>query len=105
MKKAFDKLMALGIEYEFFDYKKQPLDEATLSGWVERAGMDKILNTKGTTWRNLSDEQKKQAKQDNDFAIKLMTNQPSMIKRPIVVSKDELLVGFNEAEFEQLAKK
>lgn len=105
MKKAFDKLTSLGIEYDFFDYKKQALDKATLEHWVKRGGMDKILNTKGTTWRNLTEEEKTQAKQHANFAIALMIAKPSMIKRPVVVSDEQLLVGFNEAEFEQLAVK
>ena len=105
MTKAFDKLTSLGIEYNFFDYKKQTLDKVTLAKWVECAGMDKILNTKGTTWRNLTEEEKTQAKQDANFAIELMIAKPSMIKRPVVVSDKKLLVGFNEAEFEQLSMK
>ncbi len=69
MKKAFDKLTALGLKYEFFDYKKQVIDKTTLAHWVKRAGIDKVLNTKGTTYRNLSDAQKAQMNQDVDAAL------------------------------------
>ncbi len=31
MKKAFDKLTALGLEYEFFDYKKQAINKPKLA--------------------------------------------------------------------------
>ena len=104
MKKAFDKLTALGLEYEFFDYKKQAIDKTTLANWVKRAGIDKVLNTKGTTYRNLSDAQKAQIKQDVDAALDMMVAKPSMIKRPIVVSNNELIIGFDETAFEKLAK-
>ena len=102
MKKAFDKLTALGLEYEFFDYKKQAISKPTLAHWVETVGIDKIMNTKGTTYRKLSDAQKAQAKADTEFVITLMTEQPSIIKRPIVVSDNELIIGFDEIAFEKL---
>ena len=102
MKKAFDKLTMLGLEYEFFDYKKQVIDKTTLAHWVKRAGIDKVLNSKGTTYRKLSDAQKAQMNQDVDAALDLMVAEPSMIKRPIVVLDNELIIGFDEAAFEKL---
>lgn len=104
MKKAFDKLTMLGLEYEFFDYKKQAIDKTTLADWVKRAGIDKVLNTKGTTYRKLSDAQKAQIKQNVDAALDMMVAKPSMIKRPIVVLDNELIIGFDETAFEKLAK-
>lgn len=104
MKKAFDKLTALGLEYEFFDYKKQAIHKTTLAHWVKQAGIDKVLNTKGTTYRNLSDAQKAQMNQDVDAALDMMIAQPSMIKRPIVASDNELIIGFDKTAFEKLGK-
>ena len=104
MKKAFDKLTALGLEYEFFDYKKQAINKPKLANWVKQAGIDKVLNTKGTTYRNLSDAQKAQMNQDVDAALDMMIAQPSMIKRPIVISDNELIIGFDEIAFEKLGK-
>lgn len=102
MKKAFDKLTALGLEYEFFDYKKQAINKPILAHWVRQAGINKVLNTKGTTYRKLSDAQKAQMNQDVDGALDMMIAQPSMIKRPIVVSDNELIIGFDETAFERL---
>ena len=75
MKKAFDKLTALGLEYEFFDYKKQAINKPKLANWVKQAGIDKVLNTKGTTYRKLSDAQKAQIKQDVNAALDMMVTQ------------------------------
>ncbi len=102
MKKAFEKLDNLGLAYTFFDYKKQTIDIATLQNWVNQAGIDKVLNKKGTTWRKLSENDKQQA-ENLDFALQLLQQNPSMIKRPIVVRDKALLVGFDESEFERLA--
>lgn len=104
MKKAFDKLTALGIDYGFFDYKKQTLEKSVLQHWIDKQGIDKILNKKGTTWRNLTEEQKQQAEQNQDVAIDLMLEKPSIIKRPIIVKGDEILVGFDENKMVQKLK-
>lgn len=105
MKKAFDKLDSLGVSYQFFDYKKQLLDKSTLKGWVDNAGIDKILNKKGTTWRKLDDKIKSNCDSDIDFAIDTLINNPSMIKRPIVVANDMLIIGFDEQSFDKIITK
>lgn len=102
MKKAFEKLDNLGLTYTFFDYKKQQVTIETLQTWVNQAGIDKVLNKKGTTWRNVSDTDKQTASNDINFALQLMQQNPSMIKRPIVVADKTLIVGFDEMAFESL---
>ncbi|MGP4119181.1 arsenate reductase [Psychrobacter aquimaris] len=108
MKKAFTKLDELGVSYEFHDYKKQGIDKETVQRWVDKLGIDKVLNKRGTTWRKLDDSQKQAADASVDSAIDLLVENTSMIKRPIVegerVDKNQpiLLCGFDEAEFERV---
>ncbi len=106
MKKAFTKLEALGIDYQFHDYKKQGIDKPSVQRWVDELGIEKVLNKRGTTWRKLTDEQKAAADADVDTAIELLLENTSMIKRPIVEGEVQgnkvLLCGFSEAEFEQV---
>ncbi|MCW1383300.1 arsenate reductase [Novosphingobium sp. KCTC 2891] len=97
VKKARTWLDAHGVAYTFHDYKKQGADAAQVAGWVERAGLDKVLNKAGTTFRKLSDEDK--ADLDAAKAVGLMVAQPSLIKRPIVEHPGGLLVGFKDAEW------
>lgn len=106
MKKAFNKLDDLGVDYEFHDYKKQGIDKATVQRWVDELGIDKVLNKRGTTWRKLTDEQKAAADDSVDSAIDLLVEHTSMIKRPIVeAAKDGvLLCGFDEAAFDEAFK-
>jgi Spx/MgsR family transcriptional regulator len=97
VKKARTWLDAQGIAYTFHDYKKQGADAAQVAGWVEQAGLDKVLNRAGTTFRNLTPEQK--ADLSPQAAVALMAAQPSLIKRPIVEHPGGLLTGFREAEW------
>lgn len=109
MKKAFTKLDELGVSYDFHDYKKQGVDKETVQRWVDKLGIDKVLNKRGTTWRKLDDNQKQSADASVDTAIDLLVEHTSMIKRPIVEGwlDDEnqnqtiLLCGYDEAVFDK----
>ena len=108
MKKAFTKLDELGVSYEFHDYKKQGIDKDSVKRWVDKLGIDKVLNKRGTTWRKLDDSQKQAADASLDNAIDLLVENTSMIKRPIVEgeltdkNKNILLCGYDEAEFDKV---
>lgn len=102
VKKALDKLDNLGIVYQFHDYKKVGIDKPMLEHWIAEIGIDTVLNKKGTTWRKLTDEQKQQANNDVNVAIDLMIDNPSMIKRPILVGQGKTIVGFDEYLYNQL---
>jgi arsenate reductase len=56
-----------------------------------------LLNRAGTTFRKLTDDAKQNI--DERRAIKLMLEQPSMIKRPVLERGRTLLVGFSEASY------
>lgn len=97
VKKARKWLDARGVEYSFHDYKKEGADPDRLAAWIEEAGVDSVLNRRGTTFRKLSDEQK--ADIDAAKAVTLLQEHPSMIKRPIVEHDGSVLVGFKEDEW------
>jgi len=92
MKKAFAWLDDHGVRYEFHDYKVAGIDAAKLKTWSAKAGWEVLLNTRGTTWRKLSPAQ--QAHMDEAKAIRLMVENPSLIKRPVVENGKAVLVGF-----------
>ena len=98
VKKARSWLDQHGLAYQFHDYKKAGIDAATLTGWAGEVGWEPLLNRAGTTFRKLPDEAK--AGIDQDKAIALMVDQPSMIKRPVVTGARQLLDGFKPADWE-----
>ncbi|MGE0768463.1 MAG: ArsC family reductase [Hyphomicrobiaceae bacterium] len=99
VKKARTWLDANGIGYVFHDYKKAGISADKLEHWCEVLGWEAVLNRSGTTFRKLPDAAK--ANLDSTKAIRLMIEQPSVIRRPIVAHPDGLLVGFNTAQWEQ----
>ncbi|QZD91294.1 ArsC family reductase [Qipengyuania xiapuensis] len=94
VKKARKWLDAQGIAYDFHDYKKDGADAGKLESWSDAAGWEALLNKRGTTFRKLPDEDK--ADIDRAKAIRLMVENPSMIKRPVVEYPGGVLVGFSE---------
>ena len=92
MKKARAWLDDHGVAYAFHDYKAAGIDRATLERWAGQVGWEVLLNRSGTTFRKLADADKTDLNQDK--AIALMLDQPSMIKRPVLDVGGELLVGF-----------
>ncbi|OTG88197.1 arsenate reductase [Acinetobacter sp. ANC 4558] len=102
MKKAFDLLSELGLNYEFHDYKKQGIDADTLKKWLELKGESIILNKKGTTWRKLSEAEQQHALASEENLINALITHTSLIKRPVIQNDSQLIVGFNEDEIRLL---
>ena len=100
MKKARAWLDAQGVAYGFHDYKKAGLDEARLRDWVEELGWQTLLNTRGMMWRKVPQDVKDAI--DEDSAIALMLETPSMIKRPVLDTGKTLHVGFKPEQYERI---
>lgn len=98
VKKARVWLDAQGRDYTFHDYKKEGADPAKIADWIASAGLDVVVNRKGTTYRALSDTDKALAA-DSHTAVALLVQQPSIIKRPIAAYPGGILVGFKEDEW------
>jgi len=98
MKKARTWLDSHGVAHAFHDYRKAGIDKMTLEGWVKEAGWETVLNRAGTTFRALPEADK--AGLDASKAVALMLAQPAMIKRPVLISGDRMLVGFKPDQYQ-----
>jgi arsenate reductase (glutaredoxin) len=102
IKKAQNWLTVNGIEHKFHDYRVDGIEQTQLEQWCNELGWEQVLNRRGTTWRKLPDEIKNTI--DENSAITLMLEQPAMIKRPLLDSGTQRLLGFKAAEYQQLFK-
>jgi Spx/MgsR family transcriptional regulator len=98
VKKARVWLEAQGKDYTLHDYKKEGADPAKIKAWIAAAGLDTVVNRKGTTYRALSDADKALAAGAETVPALLAAN-PSVIKRPIAEHPGGLLVGFKADEW------
>ena len=99
MKKAFAWLDEHDVTYTFHDYKKSGIDASTLARWSNFLGWEILLNRRGTTWRKL--DAATQSAINPDTALRLMQEQPSLIKRPVVDTGSDMLCGFDPAVWQE----
>jgi Spx/MgsR family transcriptional regulator len=102
MKKAFAWLDGHGVAYAFHDYKKLGIERKRLEGWCKDLGWETLLNRAGTTFRKLPDQDKESLNAAK--AVRLMLEQPSMIRRPVLESGGRLLVGFKPDDYKTALK-
>jgi len=97
MKKARRWLEGHGVDYAFHDYRKQGIGEDRLRQWAAAVGWETLLNRRGTTWRKLPEAAREGI--DEASAIRLMAEQPSLIKRPVLDTGEALYVGFDAERY------
>ena len=99
IKKARKWLQQHEVNYRFHDYKKQGTDENQLKSWIKEMGWEQLINKRGTSWRKL-DESTKTGMDDNS-ALQVMMDNPSIIKRPLLQLQDQFILGFDEIKYQQ----
>lgn len=102
MKKALKWLDLQGIAYNFIDYKKEGANKDILEDALAAHGWENVLNRRGTTWRKLSDDIKENMNEKNAFYLAI--DNPSIIKRPLLIHADEIHLGFKEEQYQEIFK-
>lgn len=102
VKKARNWLDENNIEYRFHDFRGDGIDEKMINKWLKQLDWRVLLNTRGTTWRKLSDKQRNGLNKTK--AVELMLEHPAIIKRPVLAFGSKCHVGFKVDEYEALLK-
>ena len=88
------------IEYEFRDIKldNPTLDE--LTEWQKKSGLPlkKFFNTSGLLYKSL-DLKNKLSTMSEDEMLNLLASDGMLVKRPLLIGDDFVLVGFKEDEY------
>jgi len=88
-KKALSGLRAAGYQVDFMDIRATPLDASQLADLLKHHGDALVVNRKSTTWRTLDDAARAQPVQ------KLLSDHPTLIKRPVIYTDTASHVGWN----------
>ena len=102
VKRARVWLNTMGIVYQLHDYKKLGCSTDQARQFLDHFVMEAVLNRRGTTWRKISADQKSDLTEE--AAILLMSEHPSLIKRPILRRESEWLIGFDEPTWQEFFK-
>ena len=65
---------------------------AKVPAWIDTVGAAGLINTRSTTWRNLSAEDKLIAEDD---PAGLLISHPTLIKRPVIERAEGVTIGWN----------
>ena len=91
------------IEYTFRDIKidNPTLDE--LSAWYRKSGLPlkRFFNTSGLLYKSLDLKNKLSAMSDDEM-LQLLASDGLLVKRPLLVGEDFVLVGFKDSEWNTL---
>lgn len=102
-KKAKKWLQENNINFEDRNITEQNPTKEELKAWHQKSGMPlkRFFNTSGLVYKELGLKDKlKDMTEDEQYAI-LATN-GMLVKRPLVVTENNVLLGFKEAEWEKL---
>lgn len=105
-KRAFKFLKDLGIEFEDRNIVENNPSKEELLEWMDKSGLEikKFFNTSGKLYKemNLKDRVKDMTKEE---AASLLSTNGMLVKRPILIKDDIILVGFKEDSYREALNK
>lgn len=104
-KKALKWLDDNKIKYESIDIKGSNPDKATIKAAYEKSGqpLKKFFNTSGQLYRGM-ELSKKLPDMSEEAQLDLLATDGMLVKRPLVITDNIVLLGFKEAEWAQALK-
>jgi arsenate reductase len=98
---AHKYLTERGVDVPFQDFVNQPPTREQLQSWVDKLGQGvaPFVNTKGTRFRELGLKDKVLS---DDEWMDLLTSDGKLLKRPVLVAGDTVVVGFDKAKYDEL---
>ena len=99
-KKAQKWLDEKGIGYTFRDIKEENPSYDELKTWYKKSGLDikRFFNTSGQLYKSMSLKDKLPAMSEEE-KLRLLSTDGMLVKRPILIDGDTVLVGFKEREW------
>ncbi len=100
VKKTQKWLATHHVDYTFHDFRKDGFSDTLLTQFFELTDWNNLLNKRSTTFRNLDESIKTNLTKENVF--KAMLEQPTLIKRPVLIKNGQLTVGFKEDNYQAI---
>ena len=90
------------IEYKLRDIKESNPSIDELSKWYKSSGLPlkKFFNTSGLLYKSM-ELKTKLLDMSEDEQLKLLATDGMLVKRPLVIGKEFVLVGFKESEWKE----
>jgi len=92
VRKARRWLQDNNIDFTFQDIRDEPLTKTAWTKIIKNTDKDLLINTRGTTWRKLSDTEKDISSQAK--IVNLFLENPTVMKRPLLINGNNYHIGF-----------
>lgn len=103
-KKAYKALLDLGIEATYRNIKEENPTKEEIQSWMDRGvELKKLFNTSGMLYRELNVKEKRETYTQEQL-IELLASNGMLVKRPIVIQGDMIIIGNKVSEYEKLQK-
>jgi arsenate reductase len=101
-RKAYKWLEENGIEVESRHIVENNPNKEELSEWIDKSGLpiSRFFNTSGIIYRENNLKEKVNSASRNEL-LEILASNGMVVKRPIVVGVDFVLVGFNEKQWSE----
>lgn len=105
VKKALKWLDERNLSYDKKHIVEETMSKEELKTFLEKSGLSlkRFFNTSGRVYKETNFKEK-QKEMTEDEILMFLVNHPMMLKRPIVITEDTVLVGFKEKEYEEVFK-
>jgi Spx/MgsR family transcriptional regulator len=100
-RKAKEYLEKLGAELELRSLDAEPLSEAELDKLIGTRDYKLFLSQRNELYRTKNMAEKPPTRQE---AIKYMAKVPNLIRRPLVIRGDQIVLGYDEEAYKKLLK-
>ena len=103
--KAEKWLKANGVDYEYRPIKEENPTKEELKNWIQKSTLpvSKFFNTSGLLYKEQNMKVKVKTLLENEL-IDILASNGMMVKRPILLTNNRVLVGFKEEEWMELLK-
>ena len=91
-----------GIEIVKHDLAKEPPAREILEKLIDESHLEDFINTRSPAYKERNLGARKLSKAE---VIKLMLEEPNLIRRPLVLAKGKVVFGYKPEEYESIAKK
>lgn len=85
------------VEHTYHDIRADGLSSELLDRWQASVGWETLINKRSITWRKIPSVDRESL--DSESAVQLILTYPTVMKRPVVDTGTDVLIGFDEAAF------
>ena len=94
VRKARKWLDEKGIEYQFHDFRIDGLTEEMVNQWLLQQPLEKLINKRSTSWKQLDEDEKSLL--DASSAAAIAVKHETLIKRPVLAINGDIHLGFSD---------